>query len=116
MSTTLISPATGICICIAGIIVGIVAWRRHKAAALITITGWSLGLIINGITIFLLSRENYIQPSAWFNLGRALFFLAGYICIFLGIYLPLKKATSQAAFFSLKYEGLDLRPNTERDS
>tara|TARA_B100000686_G_C16465246_1_gene799159 strand:- start:314 stop:649 length:336 start_codon:yes stop_codon:yes gene_type:complete len=103
----------GICICIAGIIVGSLAKRRSKTAALITITGWSLMLIRNGIclTIF------YIDlPWAFANLSSLLFSLTGGICIFLGIYLTLKRVSSQGTFFSLKYNGLDLDPDTERSS
>ena len=103
----------GICICIAGIIVGSLAKRRSKTAAFITITGWILMLIHNGIWL----TSFYIGlPWAFANLSNLLFSLAGYICIFLGIYLPSKKASSQTAFFSLKYNGLDLDPDTERSS
>ena len=102
-----------IAICIAGIIVGILALRRHKTAAWLTIVGWGLLLTIQAGLLLT------IHSILGFSITQILFVafdLASHICIFLGIYLLVKKTTSQKPFFSLKYEGLDLRPDTERDS
>ena len=104
-----------IAVCIGGIIVGSLALRRHKTAAWLMIVGWSLLLIItSGPLFFSVSTiANFFLSSFGSMLAFALQ-VAAYICIFLGIYLLPKKTTSQKKFFTLKYDGLDLRPEKER--
>ena len=101
-------------VCIGGIIVGILTLRRHKTAARLSIVGWSLFLIItSGQLFFSVSTiANFFLSSFGSMLAFALQ-VAAYICIFLGIYLLLDETTSQKKFFSLKYEGLQLRPEKE---
>ena len=115
-----------IVICIAGVVVGFLALQRHKAAGLLTIVGW--GMVVLQRTF--LAWEYYfyttLQEILGLSVGEVARFLgpfdllflvvslAAYICIFLGIYLLLKKTTSQDPFFSLQYSGLDLR--TEKES
>ena len=102
-------------VCIGGIIVGTLTLRRHKTAARLSIVGWSLFLIItSGQLFFSVSIiANFFLSSFGIILGFALQ-VAAYICIFLGIYLLPEETTSQKKFFTLKYDGLDLRPEKER--
>lgn len=125
MSLVLINTASGIFIFTGGIIVGILTLRQHKAAALLTITGWSLGLLVNSIYIAWLIptvRESWpvisdlFTSSVWQILSRPFVPVAATLCIYLGTYRLLNATSSREAFFSLKYEGLDLRPDSERDS
>ena len=111
-----------IAVCIGGIIVGSLALRRHKTAACLMIVGWSLLLIItSGWLLFSFSIVDNFFPSNFAGSFLSIFMgivfpafsLAARTCVFLGIYLLLGETTSQKKFFSLKYKGLQLRPEKE---
>ena len=100
---------------IGGIVVGVLALRRHKRAALLTIIGWSLSFvgIASGIASFNFRLGSTVVPLL--NLLTMFASLARYVCIFLGIYLLLER-TTPSKFFTLKYNGLDLSVEKERGS
>ena len=110
----LLNDIATIAVCIGGIIVGSLALRRHKTAAGLMIVGWSLLLIItSGWLLFSFSIVANFFLSNFGSILLLAFSLAARTCVFLGIYLLLGETTSQKKFFSLKYEGLQLRPEKE---
>ena len=126
MFSPIFLPLPFIALSIGGIVVGVLALRRHKRAALLTIVGWSLGFVVSGINVAENSLffypltdgtliEFFFELLPTLNLLTRLASLAGDVCIFLGIYLLLER-TTPSKFFTLKYDGLDLGVEKERGS